>query len=166
MKVSENGGYKAIIEDSRIVKMADGKSIFKVYFVSIVGRDNPARYEWAHNALSKDQYVEALKAAGHEGVGFVTAFPHISKVFRYMPKAEILLTVKAFDTQTGNPISLDRGEGFMEFACLAEAIIANDEYRAWAKAATVEEYLQSRYTEVGKELPVVVKDKMKKYWEA
>ena len=166
MQVSDNGGYCGVIEDCRIVRMPDGKSVFKVYYVSIVGRDNPTRYEWAHNPLSKDDYEAALKAAGHEGIGFVTAFPHISKVFRYMPKAEIILTLKAFETQTGKPINLDRGEGFMEFACLAEAVIANDEFRAWAEASTVEEYLKTRCDCFDKELPIRVKNKMKTYWEA
>ena len=106
------------------------------------------------------------KRNGHEGIGFVTAFPHISKVFRYMPKAEIILTVKAFETQTGKPINLDRGEGFMEFACLAEAVIANDEFRAWGESDTVEQYLETRSNCFGKDLPIRVKNKMKSYWEA
>ena len=92
--------------------------------------------------------------------------PARGSIARYMPKAEIILTLKAFETQTGKPINLDRGEGFMEFACLAEAVIANDEYRAWGEAENVEQYLEARCSCFGKELPIRVKNKMKNYWEA
>lgn len=164
MKVSENGGYHAVIEDCSVLQMPDGKSVFKIYYVSIVGRNTPEKYEWAKNPLSKKEYEEAFLASGNEGIGFVTAFPHISKVFRYAPKAEILMLVKAFNTQNWDEINLDRGEGYMEFACLAEAILAAGEYRKWAAANTVEEYLASKCE--FEDAPVVVSDKMKKYWEA
>ena len=163
MHVEKCNPYHAVIEEARPLRMPDGKSVFKVYYVSIVGRDNPARFEWARNALSKAQFEAAFQTAGHEGVGFVTAFPHITKVFRYSPKAEILMLVKAFDTQTGQDVCLDRGEKYLEFACLAEAVIAAAEYRFWGEAATVEEYLSR--TAALEDAPVRVHDKLKSYWE-
>ncbi|MDD4099272.1 MAG: hypothetical protein PHC30_10920, partial [Lentisphaeria bacterium] len=77
--------------------------------------------------------------------------------------AEILMLVKAFDTQTGQDICLDRGEKYLEFACLAEAVIAAAEYRFWGEAATVDEYLSS--TAALEDAPVRVHDKLKSYWE-
>ena len=143
MKIEKCGTYHAKVEGCELVSMPDGKSAFKVYFVSIVGRDNPARTEWKLCGLDRETFLRSFSASGEEGIGFVTAFPHITKVFRYAPKAEILQHVRAFDTRTGATISLERG-GFMEFACLAEALIAADEYKAWASAKSVEEYLAFR----------------------
>lgn len=164
MEVGSNRGYHAVIEDCRLVDMPDGKSKFKVYFVSIIGRDKPERFEWGKNTLSKEAFLEKFSATAEEGIGFVTAFPHITKVFRYAPKSEILMLVKAFDTQNFESVNLDRGEGYTEFACLAEAILAAGEYRSWAASETVDEYIQARC--VPEDCPVIVKDKMKMYWEA
>ena len=163
MQVEKCSPYHAVIEDVRQLCQPDGKSVFKIYYVSIVGRDNPARFEWSHTPLSKAQFEANFQAGGHEGIGFVTAFPHITKVFRYAPKAEILMLVKAYNTQTGQDINLDRGEKYMEFACLAEAIIAAAEYRFWGEAATVQDYLAQ--TAALEDAPIHVHDKLKTYWE-
>lgn len=133
--------YDARIGNRELVRMSDGFSAFKLYFVSIVGRDQPRRYEWEQADLDRDGFVGQFRAMAWEGIGFVTAFPHITKVFRFSPQAEILLLVAAYDTRTGKPIGLDRGEGFVEFACYAEALLAADEYRFWAEAQTVPDYL-------------------------
>jgi hypothetical protein len=133
--------YDARVGHRELVKMPDGVSAFKMYFVSIVGRERPQRYEWDRGDLSPETFLAQFRAMPWEGVGFVTAFPHITKVFRFAPKAEILMLVAAYDTRTGKPINLDRGEGFTEFACYAEALLAADEYRFWAEAQTVPEYL-------------------------
>ena len=164
MKIEKCGTYHAKIENCELVKMPDGKSAFKVYFVSIVGRENPARTEWGLCGLDKDQFLDAFRASGVEGVGFVTAFPHITKIFCYAPKSEIIQHVRAIDTKTGNPINLERGGGFMEFACLAEALLAADEYAAWAEAASVEEYLA--FTSAVKDAPVRDNAKLRRYFEA
>lgn len=162
MNVTPCGTYHAKIESCETVTMADGKSVFKVYFVSIIGRDKPERTVWSACGLSKQDFLEKFKQSGYEGIGFVTAFPHITKVFRYAPKMEILMLVSAFSTKTGEAVNLDRGEGFTEFACLAEAMLANDEYRAWGQAATVEEYLQ--FVSTADDAPVVSNTKLAKYW--
>lgn len=162
MRVSSCGTYHASIENCQTVTLPDGKSAFKVYFVSIIGRSNPERFEWVHNALSKEQFLSNFAAKGYEGIGFVTAFPHITKVFRFSPKSEILMLVSAYNTQTGEPVNLDRGEGFTEFACLAEAMLANDEYRAWAKAASVPEYLA--YVSDEHDAPVLDNAKLGRYF--
>ena len=162
MKIEKCGTYHAKIEECELVKMPDGKSAFKVYFVSIVGRDNPARTEWALCGLDKREFIEKFRESGEEGVGFLTAFPHITKVFRYAPKSEILQHVRAFDTKTFAPISLVRGD-FMEFACLAEALLAAEEYAAWAAAESVEEYLA--FTSSVKDAPVQDNAKLRRYFE-
>jgi len=121
--------------------MPDGVSAFKVYYLSLVGRDEPARYEWEHCARSPDDFAARLRAAGWDGVGFITAFPHLTKIFRFAPAVETVLHVRAFATADFAPLELERDDGYLEFACYAEAAIAADEYHAWAAAHTVEEYL-------------------------
>jgi len=121
--------------------MPDGKSAFKVYFVSIVGRDEPARYEWCPCAMTPAQVEKAVRDSGAEGVGFVIAFPHITKFFRFAPSMETVLHVRAFQTQGLTPLDLRRDDNYLEFACYAEAAIAADEYHFWAKAPTVAQYL-------------------------
>ncbi|MBQ7651823.1 MAG: hypothetical protein IJS15_12740 [Victivallales bacterium] len=162
MKIEKCGTYHAKIEECELVKMPDGKSAFKVYFVSIVGRENPARTEWSKCGLDKHEFIEKFRASGEEGVGFVTAFPHITKVFRYAPKSEILQHVRAFDTKTFASISLERGD-YMEFACLAEALLAADEYAAWAAAQSVEDYLD--FVSTVKDAPVKDNAKLRHYFE-
>jgi hypothetical protein len=145
-----------------MLRMPDGKSVFKVYFVDIIGRKQPERYEWKLCGRSQEDFLARLKALRIEGVGFVIAFPHITKVYRYGPNPEIVINVRAFKTDGLEPLSLERSEGYMEFACLAEAVIAADEYRSWANARSVEEYLKSWSSfEDG---PIVEHGKLGRYW--
>ncbi|MBI2298033.1 MAG: hypothetical protein HYU66_03620 [Armatimonadetes bacterium] len=139
-----------------------GKSVFKLYFVDIYGREHPERFEWRLNGLDPGAVAAALERLGVEGVGFVIAFPHIAKLFRYAPDAEILMLVKAFRPADGESLPLERGEGYVEFACLTEAVIAAAEYRLWAEAATVDDYLGT-WCDWG-ELPIRDNAKLRRYW--
>jgi hypothetical protein len=143
--------------------MPDGKSVFKVYYISVIGRDTPERFEWAHSPRTQHDFEQAFLAGGYEGVGFVIAFPHVTKIFRFSPSAETLMDVREFHTEGMRPMDCARGDGFHEFACYAEAAIAADEYDAWARAKTVEEYLpfQSRKAD----FPVASHQKMATYWQ-
>jgi hypothetical protein len=117
-------------------------SVYKVYYVDIYGRPQPERYEWDRCGRPRRAVLEHLKGAGIEGIGAVVTFPHITKVFRFAPSAETIMHVRAFWTPSFEPVDLTREEGYAEFACYAEAIVAADEYRFWAEAASVEGYLQ------------------------
>jgi len=141
VKVARCRAYDARVVGREQVCFRGSRSVFKVYFVSIVGRDDPTAYEWEHCALTEAAFLRALPDRGLAGVGFVTAFPHITKVFRFAPSAETLLHVSAFRTGDWEPIPLAREDGYVEYACLAEALIAADEYAAWAGAEDVETYL-------------------------
>ncbi len=82
-----------------------------------------------------------MAQAGLEGVGCVVAFPHVAKVFRFAPSMETVMQVCGFRTEDFREFDLTREDGFVEFGCYAEAIIATDEYHFWAAAETVEEYM-------------------------
>lgn len=123
-----------------------GDHAFKVYFVDIIGRDEPERYEWDRCGRDRTEVIDHLSSAQIEGVGFVVSFPHITKVFRYAPSAETIQHVRVFDTRDFSEIDLEREESYVEFACLAEAVIAAAEYRLWAEAETVRAYL-ARWTD-------------------
>ncbi len=138
------------------------RTVFKVYFVDIYGREHPERFEWPLNDLDQVAVDTALDRLEAKGVGFVIAFPHIAKVFRWSPDAETLLLVRAFKPADAAAVPLDRGEGYVEFACLAEAVIAADEYRFWAEATTVDEYL-AHWCQWG-DLPVKDNAKLGRYW--
>ena len=145
MNIKSCRPYHSQTTQRDLLRLADGKSAFKVYYVSIVGRDDPAKYEWEYSPLTIEDFESRLVTAGEiEGVGFITAFPHITKVFRFAPSMETVLHVRAFNTADLSPLDLAREDGYMEYACYAEAAIAADEYHAWAKAAAVEEYLAFR----------------------
>jgi hypothetical protein len=132
--------YDARISGKHLLRCTDGRSAFKVYFIDIVGRAEPARYEWARCPTDRDAFLAGLARVA-EGVGFVTAFPHVAKLFRFGPHAETVLDVRAYRTADLSEYPLPRGDGTFEFACLAEALIAADESAAWASAADVGEYL-------------------------
>jgi len=143
--------------------MADGLSVFKVYYLSLIGRTERARYEWGQSTFGTTDFEALFQRGTFEGVGFVTAFPHITKVFRYAPTMETVLHVTAFNTRDLSPLNLGREEGYMEFACLAEAVIAADEYRAWANALTVGDYLRSHSP--FKDGPIIDPAKLFRYWD-
>ena len=147
---------------TEMVRMPDGKSAFKVYFVDIVGRKQPERFEWMLSGRSPKDFLAGLAKRGIEGIGFVIAFPHITKVYRYGPNPEIVMNVKAYKTDGLEPLSLERGEGYVEFACLAEAVIGADEYEFWAKAKSVEEYLK-QWSDFA-DGPIVDHEKLRRYW--
>jgi len=156
--------YRARAAGKKTLKLPDGQSTFKVYFVDIVERRDPERFEWKLCGRSQEGFVDLLRKSGIEGVGFVIAFPHITKVFRYGPAMETVMNVSAFKTDGLVPLSLDRGEGYVEVACLAEAVIAADEYRFWAAAGSVEEYL-TQWSDFD-DGPVVDHAKLRRYWES
>jgi hypothetical protein len=141
MEVLETRSYDARLTDRCLVRGQDGRSAFKLYRLDIVGREHPERYQWKASGLDPAELQRHLEL--FEGVGFVTSFPHVTKVFRFDPGAETVLIVKAFRTAGFGALDIGRPEGFVEFACLAEALIAADEYRLWAKKVTVERYLSS-----------------------
>jgi hypothetical protein len=143
--------------------MPDGKSVFKVYYISVIGRDKPEQFEWARAPRTQHDFEQAFLAGGYEGIGFVLAFPHVTKIFRFSPSAETLMDVREFHTQGMRPMDCSRGDGFHEFACYAEAAIAADEYDAWARAKSVEEYLPFRSGKA--DFPVASSAKMANYWQ-
>jgi len=125
------------------LRLPDNRSVFKLYFFSLIGRDEPERYEWDRSSLTPAAFEASLRTAALEGIGFITAFPHLTKVFRFAPSAETILHVRAFHTRDLSPLALEREDNYLEFACYAEAVIAADEYRQWAGARTVSDYLQA-----------------------
>ncbi|HZS33416.1 MAG TPA: hypothetical protein VFC42_08565 [Methylomirabilota bacterium] len=120
---------------------ANGPHRFKVYYVDIPGRSRPELYEWDQAGRDRETVLAGLKRAGVEGVGFVCAFPHVAKVFRFGPENETVLNVRAFRPADFGDLDLGRADGYVECACLAEAVLLEAEYRLWAAAPTVEDYL-------------------------
>lgn len=164
MLVKECRDYRAALDGTARLTMPDARSVFKLYFLSIVGRDDRARYEWALSRLTRKDFEDAFLAKGFEGVGFVTAFPHIVKVFRFSPRMETILHVRAFKTDDLTVANLEREDDYLEFACYAEALIAAEEYAAWAKADTVADYLAFQCAL--KDFPVKTAGKLRAYWNA
>lgn len=142
MNIRPTRSYHARDAGRAVCAMPDARSVFKVYYVDIIGRADPARTEWDQCGLARDAFLTDLRASGLEGVGFATAFPHITKVFRFAPSAEIVMHVRAFDTRGLAALDLNREDGFTEFACYAEALIAADEYRFWAETDDIDAYLE------------------------
>ena len=156
--------YEAAVRRRLCLQTPDGQSAFKVYLIDIVGRKDRERFEWDACAIDTGRFAEALgRTEGVEGVGFVTTFPHITKVFRFGPEKETVLNVRAWNTADLAPIDLSRSDGYVEFACLAEAIIAADEYVFWGRSATVKQYLESWSDWQGG--AVAAAGKLRSYWE-
>ena len=164
MKIPSCKSYHAVTDSVKLLQMPDGKSAFKVYYISIIARDKPESYEWEHFALSKDEFEEVFLAGGHAGIGFVIAFPHITKVFRFGPSMETVMDVGVFDTIGMKRRDDGRPDGYHEFACYAEAVIAGEEYRVWAKVNTVEEYLQRRCKCA--DFPILSNSKLAEFWRS
>lgn len=162
MEIPECRSYHAITSSVKAVEMPDGKSAYKVYYLSIVGRDKPELYEWERSELRKDAFEDALRASGLEGIGFVTAFPHITKIMRFGPGMETVMDIREFDTDGLTPRDCSRDDGYHEFACYAEAVIAAEEYHAWAKAETVAAYLDYRCETT--DFPVVSSGKLREHF--
>ncbi len=110
---------------------------FKVYFADITGRAEPQLYEWGACGFTQAETVARLAALKIQGVGFVVSFPHITKVYRFN---KTNIDVRAFRTPDMSDLDLARGDGFVEFACLGESIIANAEFLAWARAEDVDQW--------------------------
>jgi len=119
----------------------NGKSAYKLYYVDIYGRANPERFEWDRCGRERESVRAHLTRLNLEGIGAVAAFPHITKIFRFAPSAETIMHVRGYWTEDFAAVDLNREEGFVEFACYAEALIAAEEYRFWAEARGVGEYL-------------------------
>jgi hypothetical protein len=120
----------------------NGLHAFKVYYIDITGRREPERYEWDRSGLERRAVLAGLRRAAVEGVGFVCAFPHIAKAFRFGPENETVLQVRAFRPADFAELDLARSDAYVEYACLAESAIADAEYRRWAAAPSVAGYLR------------------------
>jgi hypothetical protein len=163
MQISTCRPYHAKTVGQNLLQMPDRKSAFKVYYLSIIGRDKPEQYEWEHSPWTQDSFEKTFLAGNYEGIGFVTAFPHVTKIFRFSPYSETILDVTEFSTRDMQLKDCSRADKSHEFACYAEALIAADEYRAWAKAKTVEEYLSFRCSTT--DFPVISNTKLAEHWE-
>jgi hypothetical protein len=163
MNIAVCNPYHAVLSGWTLKKMPDQKSLFKLYYLSVIGRDRPEAYEWDHCPISQPEFEQVFTCGGHEGIGFVTAFPQITKIFRFSPQKETILDVQVFRTATMEPLEMGRGDGWGEFACYAEATIAAAEYQAWAKAASVKNYLDFRCRV--EDFPVVNPAKLGFYWQ-
>jgi len=155
--------YHAVCTGKELLRGTDGKTTFKVYFLDIVGRREPARTVWAQCGMCEEDFLARLaKAEGVQGVGFVTAFPHVTKVFRFGPEVETNLNVRGWWTRDLRPLNLLRGEDYVEFACLAEALIAADEFQFWAEAESVPAYLEKWSNFAGH--AIRRRDKLARWW--
>lgn len=155
--------YHGVLSGRELFRGADGKSAFKVYFIDIIGRKEPARTVWAQSGMTQAELLRRLATLeGLEGVGFITAFPHILKAFRFGPEAETVLNVRAWNTRDLAPLDLGRGQGYVEFACLAEAALAAEEYAFWASVPGVEEYLEK--WAISAHWPVASQDKLLRHF--
>lgn len=155
--------YHAVIRNRELLHQPDQKSVFKLYYVDIIGRANPERTEWDACGLSRQVYRTMLETLPDlEGIGFITAFPHITKAFRFGPEAETVMNVRAWSTKDLSSIDLSRSANYVEYACLAEAAIAADEFDFWAAADSVESYLE-QWSEY-REGPIARHDKLRSYW--
>ncbi|MDA0745434.1 MAG: hypothetical protein O2954_02890 [bacterium] len=164
MKIATCRSYHGITSSVNLLHMPDGKSAFKIYYLSIIGRDKPELYEWEHCAPSTEQFEETFRASSHEGIGFITAFPHITKVFRFSPVMETVMDITEMNTNDLEVRDCPRDDEYHEFACYAEAVIAAEEYHAWAKATSVDEYLKFRCTI--EDFPVASNTKLATHWTA
>jgi hypothetical protein len=162
MHVTPCRTYHAKTVGRGVLRMPDGKSVFKVYYVSVIGRDRPELYEWQRYPGTTAVFERVFVAGGHEGIGFVIAFPHVTKVYRFSPEGETILDVREFNTEGMTVRNCSRSDGYHELACYAEAAIAADEYRAWGDSATVDDYLA--FHSDAADFPVVSNTKLAAYW--
>lgn len=135
-----------------------------MYYVSIVGREKPEYYDWEFCNFSRKSFEKKFLNSDLSGIGYVISFPHITKVYRFSPFAETIVDVSEYKTMVMVPIDCSRGDGFHEFACFAEAAISGEEYRAWARSQTIEEYLDFRCDL--EQFPIVTNTKLKGYWHS
>lgn len=164
MKIAPCRTYHARTVGRGVLRMPDGQSVFKLYYISVIGRDKPEMYEWSRCPRTPTDFEGAFLSGGHEGVGFVLAFPHVTKIYRFSPEMETILDVRECNTEGMTPRDCSRSDGYHELACYAEAAIAADEYRAWAEAATVDAYLSRRSDAA--DFPVASNTKLAAYWRA
>jgi len=132
--------YASEVVAKSSLRIEETGGAFKVYFISIVGREQREKYEWECCGTATDDFLRTLEARRPEGVGFVTAFPHITKIFQFGPNPETNLYTRAYKTSTWEELPLDYS-GSTEVACAAEALILADEFRFWLEASSVEAYL-------------------------
>ena len=155
--------YHGITAGQTVLNMPDGRSVFKLYLLSIVGRNEPVLYDWASARFSMAEFEARFCEGSYEGVGFVTAFPHITKIFRYAPEVETVIDVRELDTASLDELDCSRDDQYHEFACYAESLIVAEEYRAWARADSVDEYLQFRCSLA--DFPIGNHNKLSDYWD-
>lgn len=162
MSIATCQSYHAVSSGTTLLNMPDGKSVFKIYYLSIVGRAQPGLYEWERCSLTQEDFARRFLSGAPAGIGFVTVFPHITKIFRFAPSMETVMQVKAFETRSMVPQVYAEDDGFCEFACYAEAVIAAEEYRVWAASSSVAEYL-TFWCRVS-DFPVTTSSKLREYW--
>ena len=154
--------YHGILSGKALHRGGDGRTALKVYFIDIIGRAEPAKTVWSESGMTHDGSLEGLgRAEGVEGDGFVTALPHITKVFRFGPEAETVANVRAWNTRDLSPLALNRSQEYVEFACLAEAAIGAAEFAFWAAAESVETYFEQWCAE--SDWPIVSNTKLAAY---
>ena len=114
---------------------------FNVYVLSVIEREQPHVFDWQSYDYTPADFENRVNS-GIRGLGFITGFPGITKIFRYPSQIETVVDVGCFDVRLFEGVSSDRGEGYYEFACYAKAVIVADAYHAWPNAKTAPDYLK------------------------
>ena len=76
----------------------------------------------------------------------------------------MVVDLGSLDTCSFEGVSSNRGGGFYEFACYAEAVIVTDEYHAWAAAKEVPDYLE--VFSASTDYPFAWPGKLATYWNS
>ena len=61
--------YHGISAGQAVLNMPDGRSVFKLYLLSIIDRDEPVLYDWASSRFSMSEFKVLFCERGYEGVG-------------------------------------------------------------------------------------------------
>lgn len=115
----------------------------KIYFMSLLDRENVAKYQWNHSPLKQDEVKAGIERliSPIDIPHIVVASPHVTAMFRYGDprqgeKETNICRPGIYETASMKP---QQGQAI---ACLAEWHIVSLERRFWEDSNSVEDYLQ------------------------
>lgn len=137
--MSKTQSYTSHVNEKFLLTISK-TAVFKIYFVDILNREQKNKYVWEYAEITKKDLLNGIEKLHPQGIGFIIAFPHVFKIFRFGPSIETNLYSIAYNPKTMERLTLQE-EGWLELGCLAEIEISFDEFTFWATSPNVEDYL-------------------------
>jgi hypothetical protein len=147
MAIIKNQSYHGVLEDFRLIRELPAK----VYFASLLEREERSKYEWEHSKFTKADFIRALESRhrvlSRSFPSIVVAFPNRTYVYKWGDPERKGENERCLYLHSMNPTkdiekrNMTLPTGLPPIGGPIEIMVQGYEMRFRAESRTIEEYL-------------------------